>query len=56
MHGSTTDLRDVAVDINEQDVLFFARLMRGSSGPSGLDANKYVRILCSKQFSREKNA
>ncbi|CAB3986125.1 Hypothetical predicted protein [Paramuricea clavata] len=50
LHGPITDLRDVAVDINEQDVLFFARLMRGSAGPSGLDANQYVRILCSKQF------
>ena len=30
-----------------------ANLTKGAAGPSGLDANQYRRILCSKQLNRE---
>jgi hypothetical protein len=39
--------------INEQLIYVAALKTRGSPGPSGMDADVYRRILCSKNFSSE---
>ena len=38
--------------INEESVLKAALMTKGSAGPSGMDADIYRRIFCSKNFSR----
>ena len=39
------------ISIDEQSVLLSALKTKGSAGPSGMDAEIYRRILCSKNFS-----
>ena len=37
--------------INKESILKAAMMTNGSAGPSGMDADSYRRILCSKNFS-----
>ena len=39
--------------INEQRIFDSALKTKGSAGPSGMDAELYRRILCSKNFAAE---
>ena len=51
--GPIKDLRTLNFNISEQIIQEVANLTKGAAGPSGLDANQYWHILCSKQFNRE---
>ena len=53
LHGPIADLSNVSVAVDERDVLAIAKTLKGAAGPSGLDANQYIRMLCSEQFHRE---
>ena len=53
LYGPIADLRNVPIAIDEQDILATAKILKGAAGPSGLHANQYIRMLCSKQFYRE---
>ena len=50
LYGPIAELHNVSIAIDEQDILATAK---GAAGPSGLDANQYIRMLCLKQFYRE---
>ena len=52
LHGPIVDMRPYTFEfITEQDILKSAMRTKGSAGPSGLDAEIFRRILCSKNFS-----
>ena len=53
LYGPIKDLRTLNFNISEQIIQEVANLTKGAAGPSGLDANQYQSILCSKQFNRE---
>ncbi|CAB4008017.1 Hypothetical predicted protein [Paramuricea clavata] len=53
LHGPIIDLRNISIAVDEQTILTAAKTLKGAAGPSGLDANQYIRMLCSKQFHRE---
>ena len=51
LHGPIINLPEYCFDaIDERDIFTAALKTRGSAGPSGLDAESYRRILCSKSF------
>ena len=53
LYSSIIDLRTLNFNINERKIQEVANLAKEAAGPSGLDANQYRRLLCSKQFNRE---
>ena len=53
LYGPLKDLRTLNFNISEQKIQKVANLTKGAAGLSGLDANQYRRILCSKQCNRE---
>ncbi len=56
LYGPVIDLRNLSIAVDEQTILTAVKTLKGAAGPSGLDANQYVRMLCSKQFHRKVNA
>ena len=54
LHGPADLIRPGIFDlINEQRIFDSALKTKGSAGPSGMDAELYRRILCSKNFAAE---
>ena len=57
MRGPIEKIPDCYFDcIDEQDVLKAAKDIKGAGGPSGMDADQYRRIICSKNFNKEGKA
>lgn len=53
LYGPLLEIPDYFFDpIDEESILKAAKDTKGSGGPSGMDADQYRRILCSKNFSR----
>ena len=51
LHGPIQKVEAVIFDgIDREMIERFDKRTQGSSGPSGLDADEWKRILCSKQF------
>ena len=54
LRGPIDNVPDCFFDsIDEQMILKAAKDTKGAGGPSGLDADQYRRIICSKNFNRE---
>ena len=53
LFGPVIDLSVFNFDIDERKILDIAVSLQGAAGPSGVDAKKCTRILCSKQFKNE---
>ena len=54
LRGQIDKIPDCYFDcIDEQDVLKAAKDTKGAGGPSGLDADQYRRIICSKNSTRK---
>ena len=54
LRGPIDNVPDCFFDsIDEQLILKAAKDTKGAGGPSGLDADQYRRIICSKNFNRE---
>ena len=53
LHGPLRPVPECFYDsIDEQTILKAAKYTKGSAGPSGMDADQYRRVLCSKNFNK----
>ena len=54
LHGPLHPVPNCFFDsIDEQSILKAAKDTKGAGGPSGMDANQYRRVICSKNFQKE---
>ena len=53
LHGPLNQLPECYFDdIDEETIMKAAKDTKGSAGPSGMDANQFRRVLCSKNFNK----
>ena len=53
LHGPILPVPECFYDsIDEQTILKSAKYTKGSAGPSGMDADQFRRVLCSKNFNK----